>query len=83
METIKIAGVKRADFGKKESKHIRKEGMIPWHDLRPWRNGSLLGGRQSGKTADLYAAVLPGGVRHRRPERGRRHARSAVPSRQR
>ena len=29
METIKIAGVKRADFGKKESKHIRKEGMIP------------------------------------------------------
>ena len=29
METIKIAGVKRADFGKKESKHIRHEGMIP------------------------------------------------------
>lgn len=29
METIKIAGVKRQTFGKKESKSVRKEGMIP------------------------------------------------------
>lgn len=29
METIKIAGVKRNAFGKKESKSIRKEGMVP------------------------------------------------------
>ena len=29
METIKIAGVKRNAFGKKESKAVRKEGMVP------------------------------------------------------
>lgn len=29
METIKIAGVKREAFGKKESKAFRKEGMVP------------------------------------------------------
>ncbi|MDD3107975.1 MAG: 50S ribosomal protein L25/general stress protein Ctc [Alistipes sp.] len=29
METIKIAAVKRAAFGKKESKAIRREGMVP------------------------------------------------------
>ncbi len=29
METIKIAGVKRTGFGKKESKRIRKEGLVP------------------------------------------------------
>lgn len=29
METIKIAGVKRGVFGKKESKSVRKEGLIP------------------------------------------------------
>lgn len=29
METIKISGVKRNAFGKKESKLIRKEGLVP------------------------------------------------------
>ena len=29
METVKIAGVKRDAFGKKESKAVRKEGMVP------------------------------------------------------
>lgn len=29
METIKIAGVKREAFGKKESKSIRKQGQVP------------------------------------------------------
>jgi len=29
METIKIAGVKRSTFGKKESKSIRKQGLVP------------------------------------------------------
>lgn len=29
METIKIAGVKRSTFGKKESKAIRKQGLVP------------------------------------------------------
>ena len=29
METVKIAGVKRDAFGKKESKTVRKEGMVP------------------------------------------------------
>ncbi len=29
METIKIAGVKRSAFGKKESKSIRKQGLVP------------------------------------------------------
>lgn len=29
METIKIAGVKRGTFGKKESKAVRKQGMVP------------------------------------------------------
>ena len=29
METIKIKGSKRSDFGKKESKKLRSEGMVP------------------------------------------------------
>ncbi len=29
METIKIAGVKRSAFGKKESKAVRKQGLVP------------------------------------------------------
>lgn len=29
METIKIKGSKRSDFGKKESKRLRSEGMVP------------------------------------------------------
>ena len=29
METLKIKGTKRSDFGKKESKKLRSEGMVP------------------------------------------------------
>ena len=29
METIKINGVERKDFGKKGSKDVRREGMVP------------------------------------------------------
>ncbi len=29
MKTIDLQGVKRAEFGKKESKHIRREGQVP------------------------------------------------------
>lgn len=80
METIKIAGVKREAFGKKESKSIRKQGAGSLRDLRQRRDRSLLGGRPFPETADLHAPVFPDRVRHRRQKGSGRHARGSVPS---
>ena len=60
METIKISGVKRNAFGKKESKLIRKEGLVPCTIYGRGETIHFFSRCTLTQTSDLHSAVILG-----------------------